>query len=172
MNIQKLCLLLACAFTGFNAFAAPNALNSAPAMNAGSAPPAMTMSSAPGQTAPHEDALLNAAHEEKQKDDFLSEIVQDEQKMAQIAKEFDERLKKIETALSGVCNTAPHEKGAGLNMSIGAGAKPAGPATMGMPLHTAELPSGNLPSSMTSPVGAVNQSAFNPSAAPAPMPQK
>ena len=163
MNIQKL-YFLACTLTSFNAFAAPNALNPAPAVNM-----APVLASAPGQTAPHE--ALNPANEEKQKDDFLSEMAQDEQKMAQmaqIAKEFDERLKKIETAFSGLCSTSPHEEGTGLNMPMGEGAKPAaGQGTVGMPLHS-ENPVGPASPSVTSPSGVVQKNAFNPPSAPIP----
>lgn len=173
MKIQKICLL-ACAFTSFNVFAAPPALNAAPAMGPGAVHNTGTpMSSIPpapisGQPGPQEEAFLDTASEEKRKEEFLSEVVQDEQKIAQMAKEFDMRIKKIEDAFSSICSNATHhETGGSLNMPMSSGSKPAG-GMMGVPVNAEHVGPPASQSPITPSGVTPNQGAFNTPSAPAP----
>ena len=172
MKIQKICLLALCVFIGSQVSAGPGAPGSAPvAAQATSAIPTnspMTMMAPTpvGHPAGHEEGFLENTADEKRKEDFLTEVVKDEQQIAQMAKEFDVRLSKIENTFAGICNnTAPHhEGGSPLSMQhSGPNTKLAGPA-MGPESPTPFAAPQGVPAA--GPSGPANPGAFPPSPAP------
>jgi hypothetical protein len=164
MKIQKIGLII-CMLTSANVFAAPPAMNAAPATNPVATQGASTSpASILGQPGAHEEGLLDTASEEKRKEEFLSEVVQDEQKIAQMAKEFDVRLKKIEDAFSGMCNNATHsETGGNLNTPTGPSFKPGGGIT-GTPMSAEHMTPPASPTTL--PSAGANTGTFNTPPAP------
>ena len=110
MNIQKFFLFFIITFS----------LNTVRANPQGAlplAPPPLVAAPTPTTPAP-DDLFLEMGTDPKKEREFLGEVVQDEKKIDEMAKKFDERLKRIETSFSSICQAIHQESALGESASI------------------------------------------------------